>query len=805
MLKPPPEHADATATATATATGGMPALGALTTIAGLMVVATLYFGRDIFVPFALAVLLGFVLDPWVTRLRRQGLPRAAAVALVMLLTVGILGGTSLFLGSQVVQLSKNLPAYQSTIKAKLRTLRQTLSERNALASTTRLLEELGGEIEATRRAIDPAASRPATPMTRVLVEPAQRSAVQAAHDLIEPALAPLGTAGIVLVFVIYILLERNDLRDRLIRLAGANLHLSTDALGEAGDRVSRYLTMQLLVNLGYGLPMAAGLALIGVPGALLWGAVAGILRFVPYIGPVVAATFPLALAFAVDPGWQMVLWTLALVLTIELISNNLVEPWLYGASTGLSPVSLILSAVFWTALWGPIGLVLATPLSVCLAVLGRHIPSLLWLDILLGSHPVFDPPTRLYQRLLAGDVEEAIDMAGTQIDETSVKAFYSDCAVPALRLAANDHRHVSSVEHRLRVSTGITALLHDLRAEHPGSDAPASGPALLCIGTRWEVDGVAAEMVAHALRLEGAAARALAAGAVGVEQIGSLDLAGVQGVCLSYFSPTPEAHLRYVVRRLRRREPGLRLVAALWNAPPALLAPGAAAQLGVDAVAYTLAEACQLLLGVPAERDATSAPAPTDSSLPGPAQVAPMPLPMPTPAPLADPDLQAALAQAAQRLTDVFDMPLALVTLADPHCQVWHAARNLIDPDPMATPDAAHRDALVAWTLALRQTQVVEDTARDPVLAQHPAVQGTGLRFVAGTPLQRPDGTVIAALCVIDNAPRQFGDREARLLESIASELLAGALQPHTASARAGDAAAAADPPMPLPAHAAAA
>ncbi len=308
------------------------------------------------------------------------------------------------------------------------------------------------------------------------------------------------------------------------------------------------------------------------------------MRFVPYIGPAMAAAFPLALAFAVDPGWHMVIWTAALVLTLELLSNNLVEPWLYGASTGLSPVSLILSAVFWTALWGPIGLVMTTPLTVCLAVLGRHIPSLEWLDILLSSQPAFDPPTRLYQRLLAGDVEEAIDMAGTQIGASTVQAFYSECAVPALQLAANDHRRVSSVEHRLRVSTGIHALVRELRDEHPPAVVSEAGPLLLCIGARWEVDAVAADMLAHALALDGINARSMPAGAVSAEQISRLDLAGVQGVCLSYFSPTPEAHLRYVARRLRRRQPGLQIVAALWNAPPALLAPGAAAELGVDAV-----------------------------------------------------------------------------------------------------------------------------------------------------------------------------------------------------------------------------
>ncbi len=591
--RPMPQVADASPAAPPPAR--MPRLGALTAMACLMTVAVLYFGRDILVPFALAVMLGFMLDPLVTRLRRWHLPRALAVGLVMLFTVAVLGATALFVGNQVVQLSKNLPTYQSTIQAKLRSLRQGLSGRGVLDDVARMADVVGGEIDATRRALDPSQHRSTPALTRVQMEPAPRSAVQTAIDLIEPVLAPVGTAGIVLVFVVFILLERNDMRDRLLRLVGGDLHITTDALGEAGDRVSRYLTMQLLINLSYGVPMAAGLALIGVPGALLWGLVAAMLRFVPYFGPVIAALFPLTLAFAIDPGWQMMLWVLVLVLTLELISNNLLEPWLYGASTGLSPVSIIVSAVFWAALWGPIGLILATPLTVCLAVLGRHIPALGWLDVLLGSSAVFDPPTRLYQRLLAGDVEEAIELADEQGAAGSPLPFYSNTAVPMLRLAANAHVGDRSAEHRHRVSTGLAAVIRDLRDEHAPAapEHSADEVTVLCAGARGTADSLAADMLAHALALNGVDALCLPAGAVAAEQIGALDLAGVQLLCLSSFSPTPEAQLRYMARRLRRRQPGLHIAAGLWNVPSALLAPDAAQLLGVDAVAGTLAELVQ--------------------------------------------------------------------------------------------------------------------------------------------------------------------------------------------------------------------
>lgn len=755
-------------------------------MAAVMVVGVLYVGRDIFVPFALAVLLGFILDPLVTRLRRWRLPRTLAVVLVMVFTVVLLGGASLFVGGQVVQLAKNLPTYQSTIQGKLRGLRQglvgqsggALGGRDMLASASRMIDVVGGELDATRRALDQGNHRSTSAPTRVQIETAPRTAVQAAADLIEPVLGPVGTAGIVLVFVVFILLERTDMRDRLLRLVGGDLHRTTDALGEAGDRVSRYLTMQLLVNASYGVPMALGLLLIGVPGALLWGVVAAVLRFVPYVGPAIAALFPLLLAFAVDPGWHMLLATLALVLTLELISNNLIEPWLYGASTGLSAVSIIVSAVFWTALWGPVGLILATPLSVCLAVLGRHLPQLAWLDVLLGNAPVFDPPTRLYQRLLAGDVEEAIELATEQVRAQSLAQFYSDTAVPALRLAVNDHTRLASVEHRHRVATGMAALLQDLRDEHAAPPAPpalAGGASVLCIGARWEMDTLAAEMLAHALGHAGLRASVLPPSAVTAQQIGALDLTGVQAVCLSAFSPTPQAQLRYVARRLLRRQPGLHIVAGLWSAPPDLLVPDAALTVGVAAVAQSLAEAQLRLVTGCAQHSAASLP-------PGSPAAGWMAAPLAADeaarlqALLAsgalDPALRAPFDRAAQRVADIFNTPAAMVSLINAQCQVWHGASGLEGIAPGLPRSSPRETSLCAHVVAADQTLVVDDTARDPRFATNPLLQAAGVRFYAGAPLRTAQGLVIGTLCIIDTKPRSLSSSEVRLLEAMAEDLM---------------------------------
>ena len=740
-------------------------------IATLAVIALLYFGRDVLLPLALAVLLAFVLDPAVTRLRRWGLPRGVAVLAVILATVGVLGATSVLVGGQVVQLGKDLPSYQSTIQKKLRNLRQITTRQSVVDDASRVIEAVGGEIEAARRDLDPKRPDRSHAPQRVVVEPAESGPLQSLEELVAPVLTPVGTAGIVLVFLIFLLLEWNDLRYRLLRLAGGSLHRSTDALSEAGDRVSRYLTMQLLVNLSYGVPMAAGLWLIGVPGALLWGLLSALLRFVPYVGPVVAAAFPLTLALAVDPGWQMLAWTLALVVTLELVSNNIVEPWLYGTSTGLSPVSVLVSAVFWTALWGPIGLVLATPLTVCLTVLGRHLPQLGWLDVLLGNSPAFDPPTRLYQRLLANDVAEAVEMANEQIAATSPGSFYDGTGVPALRLAWLDQGRSSRVEHRHRVAAGMTALLRSLREDHPAIEPGAAPARVLCVGARWEVDTLAAEMLGHALDCDGVPARVLPATAVNAEHIQTLSLDGVQLLCLSSFSTTPEAQLRFVARRLKRRQPGLQIVAALWNAPPALLTVAAMADLAVDAVAQDLAEAVERVqaglarlddgravtdaarLQAP-ESDARRAQALHDSGV-------------------LDPALRAPLDRAAQHAADVFAMPLAMVSLVDAQHRICQGIASPTGHAQAVGRLVPREHTLCAHVVAQAATLVIDDTERDPRCADLPPVQQAGVRFYAGAPLRTRDGQVIGTLCVLDHEPRHLADGERRLLERLADDVMA--------------------------------
>jgi predicted PurR-regulated permease PerM/GAF domain-containing protein len=740
---------------------------ALKMLLAALIVAALWFGEEILVPFALAALLSFVLAPLVMRLVRIGLPRVPAVVLVVAFACAVIGGVGVYVGNQFAELSRDLPRYESTIRDKLRAVRRLVSGPGALDEASKVIDAVGDEVQAARDEMEAKSKSPRerrVPVQRVQVEPAPPTGMAAVRSYLSPVLGPLTTAGIVLVFVIFILIERSSMRDRLLRLVGGDLHRMTDALNDAANRVSRYLTTQLLVNTAYGIVMGIALWLIGVPGAVLWGVLSGVMRFVPYIGPVIAAVFPALMAFAVDPGWDMLLWTLGLVAVAELILNNIVEPVVYGNTTGIAPVAVLLAAAFWTLLWGPIGLILATPLTLCLVVIGRHLPQLQFLDVLLGADEVFDASTRLYQRLLAGDPEGASEIAIEEAQDHTLQGFYNDSAIPALVQAAGHHVSVSSVTHRHRISSGMAAVIAELRDEYPAPRADSASAQVLVVGARWEVDTLAADMLAHALASESVNAALLPPSAIAAERIGSLDLTGVQVVVVSAFSPAPEAQARYVCRRLRRLRPDLRIVLALWQGPPALLELGAADTLGADSVATSLTEVVlrvQSLLA-PSPAPAMPAPIPADDELRLAALHASGAL---------DPAMREAFDRAAQRVADVFDARMAMVSLVDRSCQVWQGVAGLPTGSDGAQRESPRETSLCGHVVAAHETMVVADIHRDPRFAANPVLQAAGIRFYAGVPL-RIDGQVIGALAIMDTEPRELSERETELLETMAAEVM---------------------------------
>jgi predicted PurR-regulated permease PerM len=580
----------------------------------VVVVAALYFGRDILMPFALAGLLSFVLAPLAMRLRRF-IGRIPSVIVTVVFAFLVIFGIGAVIASQLTSLGQNLPQYQRTIEGKLQALRGTDGGLMGRAST--MLKELGREISKTpQKAADTAASAPGAtvraqdeqrpvPVEIRQPDPAPLKIIQ---NVIGPLLEPLATGGIVIIFVIFILLQREDIRDRVIRLAGPrDIQRTTQALDEAARRVSRYLLAQLIVNATYGIPIGLGLWAIGVPNPILWGIVAGLLRFIPYIGPWIAALFPLALCIAVDDGWSMLLWAVALFLVVELVSNNVVEPWLYGSATGLSAVAIIGAATFWTWLWGPIGLLLSTPLTSCLVVVGRHVPQLSFLDVVLGDEPVLSPPESFYQRVLAGDPDEAAENAETYLEDHSLADWYDEVALPGLALGWQDQaRGALDEARRDGVRDAVAGVVENLsdRGEETREPLPESweGEPVLCAAGRGVLDEAAAMLLADLLRKRGVGARVAPCEAMQGHAVSRLDVAGVQLVCLSYLDAEAFTHARFLVRRLRRRLPQARIVVGYWTlGEEAAARRDPLAATGADLVVTSLRQAVDTIVAAARE------------------------------------------------------------------------------------------------------------------------------------------------------------------------------------------------------------
>jgi predicted PurR-regulated permease PerM len=630
----------------------MALLGAVATaILAVIIISMLYFGRDIFVPVALAILLSFVLAPLVGLLQRISVPRGLAVVGVVILAFGLIFAMGSLLATQLTQLAGDLPRYQSTISEKIQSFRDTRAGRGTLERASDMLKDLSKELDKPKDA--PSKRAPGSilgtgvpaPPAPVPVEVRQPDpgALESLRTLISPLVHPLATTGIIIIFVIFILLQREDLRNRLIRLAGSSdLQRTTAALDDAASRLSRLFLTQLLLNGAFGVVIGTGLWIIGIPSAILWGILAAALRFVPYIGAVIAAAFPLALAVAVDPGWSMLLWTAALFLVVEPLVGHVVEPMVYGHSTGLSPVAVVASATFWTALWGPIGLVLATPLTVCLVVLGRHVERLEFLDVMFGDRPALSPPEIFYQRMLAGDPTEAAEKAEEFLKERSLASYYDEVALKGLQLAQADaERGALDQERLIKIRDAVSEFAGDLsdpddRPPAKGSstsDAEASSAVesvaenavsehllvlgkeslspkwqgehpVLCVAGRSIIDEAAAIMLAQLSTAHGLAARVETAEALSTANVFRLDTTGVAIVCLVYLDASGPAHMRYAVRRLRRKLPSAAIILGCWAkeiAPAALELLRESAK--ADLVASSLGDAVKLCIEAAAVKD----------------------------------------------------------------------------------------------------------------------------------------------------------------------------------------------------------
>src|SRR5688572_8682433 len=447
---------------------------AVTLVAVVLVGTVLYLAREVFIPFALALLLSFLLAPPVTRLHRIKVPKVPAVVLVVSFAAAVIAGIGRLVSVQSYDLAGKLPSYLATMQKKLKALQPRGP--GVFDRTSKMIEDTGKELTRSAEEANPPAPVGEQKPIPVEVRTPKPSSLQVMQRVLGTVVNPLATAGIVAIFVIFMLIHMEDMRDRFLRLLGMRkLNVTTQALDDAAARVSRYLLMNLIVNVTYGLPVGIGLYFIGVPNAILWGLLATLLRVIPYVGPWVAAAFPVALAFAVDPGWSMLIMTVALFIVLELVSNNVVEPWLYGASTGLSPIAVIVAAVFWTWLWGPVGLFLSTPLTVCLAVIGRHFPQLDFFDILLADDPVLPLETRFYQRLLARDPEDADMLAHEFLKERPLVALYDEVVLPALSMAEQARQQGTLHEAKEKCFWQNARTLVDDFAEHVDVRSKSAG------------------------------------------------------------------------------------------------------------------------------------------------------------------------------------------------------------------------------------------------------------------------------------------------------------------------------------------
>jgi predicted PurR-regulated permease PerM len=607
-----------------------------------LVIVILYVGRSILVPLALALTLNFLLGPAVARLQGRRVPRVPATLLVMAAATGLLGAIVWLVAGQLLTVVSDLPTHSANIRAKLAFTHVPTDSRvgQAIVSLEGLGEEFSGHTAAApatttqvpaqslpaaqtapgvrARKREPVSAAPA-PVAGMLIGPGQQPApvviveppqtqIDYLRQILVPILGPLGTAGMVIVFTIYMLLKREDLRNRLLLLAGmGRLNIMTQALDDAADRISRYLIANVSVNAGCGVVLACGLFAIGVPNATLWGALLAILRMVPYLGPLVGGALPAVFALIIFPTWWQGACVVATMVALESVVANFLEPWFYGAHTGISELALVVMAIFWTLLWGWAGLALATPLTVCLIVTGRVLPQMSFLHILLGDEAELAPEAHFYERLLAMDQTEAHMVADRFLQQRSTLELYDQVVLPALGLAEQDrHQGMLGEERAQFLLQSAQELIEELTEYAPRQPLP--GPIavqaaaesmerncpVVCVPTADQADEIAATMLAQLLERAGHKTLLLPASALSPELLARFAEDSSTAICISAVPPLAFVPARALCTRLRRELPANRIVIGLWGSTTAaetLRVRFGSAQ--PDSVVSTLAAALQ--------------------------------------------------------------------------------------------------------------------------------------------------------------------------------------------------------------------
>ncbi len=568
----------------------------------LAVCAILYYGQSILIPIVLAILLSLLLAPCVKLLQKFRIPKSAAIVSVVCIAFAILFAMTAVLATNLTRLAGDLPQYESTLREKARSLKFATSGGGTIEKAANVLKDLQVELQQPQQSLTMNSNKPIPVEIRETNFGPLDPVITAVAILIHP----MTQFGIVLLMVVLILFNREDLRNRLIRLAGTgDIHRTTTALDDAGQRLSQLFTTQILINGLTGAFIGVALAFIGIPGAILWGVLTAVMRFVPYVGTILSAVFPVIIAAAIGEGWSLAFITIAIIFTVEIIVGQVLEPLFFGKMTGLSTFAIVASAAFWAALWGPIGLILATPLTIGLLVIGRNIESLNFFDVLLGSEPVLTPEHAFYQRLLASDPLEAAEQADAYLKDERLDSFIDEVAVPGLMLANHDHlRGVLSVERQTVVAHSFSEMLDEVWPEDTQEETAA--PVIL-VSAHGPLNFAATLAFSALLKTKNINHAMLPEDAIAPGKFPQIDMAKVGFVCLCYLTAPSEAKHNYVLRRLTPLVKGARVLSVAWAgsgdhaeflspANAASLLPGTSVKLEKDSEAVDPA----LALAIPA-------------------------------------------------------------------------------------------------------------------------------------------------------------------------------------------------------------
>jgi predicted PurR-regulated permease PerM len=772
---------------------------------GILIVALLYFAREVFVPLALAGLIAFVLAPGALRLERLGMKRTPAALLVILLSLAAVTVLGWVLLGQIYSLAVEFPQYQQNVADKIGSLH--LDSAGKLSSTIEMLSGLNKRIRSdgtvtipvppvipverttSRRhssavpvqdkaALDKAAQDKATQgkaaqPVAVRIEQPEESMLTLAGRTMTTLLHPLTTTFIVVIFLVFMLIGREDLRDRGLRLAGSGrMHVTTTAIKDATLRVSRYLQMQLIVNLSYGAVAGLALRFIGVPHPLLWAVLTCVLRFVPYVGIMMAAAGPLLLAGAASPQWSELIWTVITFGALEIVAANFVEPMLYGASTGISAIAILIAAVFWTFLWGLPGLLLSTPLTVCLIVIGRQVPRLHYLEVLFGERTGLPPSEHFYLRMLATNTRDARAFVDASLNARSRAEVYDTVIVPALSMIgeARHSEEMTSVRAE-EVLQSVAELVEDLaggEARHPKHEPAKS---VICIPARDFADEIACQLAQQVL--EDTAAVQIIAADSSMSNVQEL-VARVQPelICVVGVPPRAMRHIKMRCHQIRVRFPESVIVACILSDENELSSlrsriPTEDAQHVVSSLQLMRDYLTSVLhldtAAVEGTEEAENAAAITREMAEEDQEVQRM-----------DPfdgPVEGMFERLAISLARSLDAPIALITAADGNRYFWEAQCGL--PQDASSIKGSERECSICNKLASSDSlHIVADTADDPNYADDPFLRDHGIRFCITAPLKDHDDKVVGSLCVLDTRPRQITEKQKETLTSVAESVM---------------------------------